>query len=306
MSAALQHAVNEIFKDMLDFIIVIYDNFLVCGNSYQDMYDKLLRVLQRADEYNLVLSMSKSWFGFSKCTFFGYDVIPGSYAVSAARKEGIMKWVMPTDLKSMRRLMGAAIFNARFVNNFSIITANLTRMLKPDFNWNKSTWTHDYEADFEKLKQAILDSTSVYLPNYDLQWILRPDSSALAVGSVLYQLSPNPDFGKSDEPEFLHQPLSFSSKKLSEPATNWPAIKLEAHACYFAIHSNEYFLNGKTFILETDHQNLQWIAKSVEHMIVRWRMYMQRFNMWIRHIPGKLNVVADMQSRMYVANLTSQ
>ena len=47
---------------------------------------------------------------------------------------------------------------------YSAKAAYLNDMAKADFNWDESTWTHDYRGDFDKLKQSIIDSLSIYLP----------------------------------------------------------------------------------------------------------------------------------------------
>ena len=35
------------------------------------------------------------------------------------------------------------------------------------------------------------------------------------------------------------------------------------------------------------------------YIIIRWRIYLQSFSFWLRHIAGKKNIVADWGSRMY-------
>ena len=55
----------------------------------------------------------------------------------------------------------------------------------------------------------------------------------------------------------------------------------------------------KKFIVETDHKNLLYTEQSEAYIVIRWRIYLQSFNMLLRQIPGKTNVVADWGSRMY-------
>jgi hypothetical protein len=49
----LQMVVSEIFKDLDDWMIVIYDNFLVLATSPEDLYQKLELVFQRCVQVNL-------------------------------------------------------------------------------------------------------------------------------------------------------------------------------------------------------------------------------------------------------------
>ena len=126
-----------------------------------------------------------------------------------------------------------------------------------------------------------------------VEWILRTDASALAVGAVLVQVI------IQDDGSVIHQPIAFASKKFSDQALKWDTYKKEAYACYFGVRSFSYYLRGKSFILETDHRNLQWIENSEASIVIRWRAYMQSFVFLLRHIPGTRNLVADWMSRMY-------
>ena len=99
----------------------------------------------------------------------------------------------------------------------------------------------------------------------------------------------------------MYEPIGFASKKFSATAMNWDTFKKEAYVAFFGINYFAYYLRGKAFILETDHRNLQWIEKSEVSMVVRWRVFMQSFCVFIRHIPGTKNFVEYWLSRMVVA-----
>ena len=133
-----------------------------------------------------------------------------------------------------------------------------------------------------------------YFPDYEKDWIVRADASDSAVAAVLLQIVQN------DKGEDIYHPIGFKSKKLSGPATRWDIFKKEAYAVYFAVKSFAYYLHGKKFIMETDHQNLLWMEKSEAYIVIRWRVYLQSFMMLLRNIKGRDNIVADWGSRMYV------
>jgi putative transposase len=137
------------------------------------------------------------------------------------------------------------------------------------------------------------DACSIFYPDYELDWILRTDASTVGVSAALFQLKPTTD-------GFEWQPIGLASHKFSDAATRWTTIEQEAYGCYFGIQSFEYKLRGKHFTLETDHQNLIWMEKSVVPKIIRWVLYMKSFSFLVRHVPGKLNAVADHLSRYFV------
>ena len=88
-SGILQVIVRKIFADVDDWIIVIFDNFLILTDSYEDATAKLTTVLQRCHDKRLVLKMKKSWIGTNVVTFFGYKVKPRSWGLSQSRKDSI-------------------------------------------------------------------------------------------------------------------------------------------------------------------------------------------------------------------------
>jgi hypothetical protein len=61
-SDVLMHVMYEIFVDYLEWVVVIFDNILVCEVDYDDAFDKLVKVVQRCRERNVYLKLSKSKF----------------------------------------------------------------------------------------------------------------------------------------------------------------------------------------------------------------------------------------------------
>ena len=142
------------------------------------------------------------------------------------------------------------------------------------------------------MKKALSESVANHFPDYNLDWVLRVDAFDKAVGAVLYQERPNP-FG------VVHEPIGFASQKFSSIASRWDAFKKEAYAAYYGVSHFAYYLRDKPSLLETDHRNLLWIEKSDVPIVVRWRVFLQSFVMFIRHVSGAKNTVADWLSRLH-------
>ena len=109
---------------------------------------------------------------------------------------------------------------------------------------------------------------------------------------MLLQIKLLPDGSRQE------QIIALCSKKFSAQACKWSTIEQEGIGIFYCVSKFAYNLRGKHFILETDHQNLLWMAASEEPKIVRWRIYLQSFNFVIQHIQGSQNVVADALSRL--------
>ena len=119
-SGILQRAMDEVFSDFKEWMIVIFDNLLVLARDFQDLYEKLVRVIDRCHERHIILKMEKSWIG--------YEVSGGGYRLSKKRMESIAAIPMPTDQKGMQRLLGAVLYFKTHIPNYSDLTADLNDM----------------------------------------------------------------------------------------------------------------------------------------------------------------------------------
>ena len=292
-SGILQSIVSDLFTDFQEWSIAIFDNFLLLADDYQDAYKKLEMVIDRCIQRNVYLKFSKTWLGFKEVKFFGYLCKNNSYGLTEERKQSINQIPFPSKTKEMQSFLGSALFFKSFIPNYSDKAALLNDMVKKDFSWDRSQWKNDYETAFKNMKTSILESFEIFYPNYELTWILRTDASELGVGAALFQVP------EDYEGTFLLQPISFASKKFSEQAQRWSTIEQEAYGLYFGVKTFSYYLYGKPFILETDHNNLLWIEASEVPKVMRWRVYLQSFVFLLKHISGKNNIIADHLSRSF-------
>ena len=292
-SGILQEVMQDVYGEFSDWAIVIFDNLLVLANDMADAYVKTEKILHKSRERNMVLKMKKTWLGFEKVTFFGYECTYGSYALSKDRIDSIMAFVMPCSKKSLKRFLGCSGFFQPFMPNYSDLTCQLNEMGHDDFDWDPKTWKCDYVQLFTKFKEAVCKCTALFYPDYNLPWIVRADASDFGVGFVLMQEFTAPTGIKT------MQPLLFGSKKFSETALKWHTYAKEGFAQFFSMKSCDYYLRAKPFVFEGDHANLQWIERSTDAKVVRWKIFMQSFIFLFRHIKGLLNYVADWESRFH-------
>jgi phospholipid-translocating ATPase len=290
-SGILQRIVRKIFEDFEEWTVIIFDNFLILGTDYADLFHKFQRVIERCDEYRIVLKLSKTWIGFNKVTFFGYEITEKAWRLSETRKDSIDNMSFPATKKAMQTFLGASLFFHHHVADYSEWSARLYEMTHDGFKWEPSSWTFDYRAHFDKFKLALRKALELIFPDYSLPWKLRVDASDFAVGAVLYQ-----EFTDEDG-AMIPQPIGFTSKRFSKTAANWDTFKREAYAIFTGVQSFDYYVRGKFFLLETDHRNLLWIEASLSAIVVRWKIYLQGFFFLLLHIAGALNRVADWLSR---------
>ena len=289
----LHTVMTEIFKDLLEWAIVIFDNFLVVTSDFQDCYNKLVTFVTRCSERNVVLGMAKSKLGFPEALFFGYLIKDGTYRLTDARKLAVTSLVMPTTTKQAQSLCGSCIFFAKNIVNYSTIAAPMNDMCRKDFNFDPKTWTQDYVECFNTLKSAILSSIAVSFPDYSLTFILRTDASDVAWGAVLLQVKEGGEY----------ECIGLESAKWSDTASRWDIEKKEAMAIVLAFKKMSYILHGKFTIIETDNKNMLFLEQNQTAIIKRGRIFMQGFPTCLRHLLGKYNKVSDWLTRQYKDHL---
>lgn len=294
-SGMLQHVVYGLFKDFEPWCICIFDNILILADDIDDAYNKLCLFLQRCIERNVYMKFSKSWLGFREVTFFGYRISHTHFSLTDERKLAISSLPFPGNVKQMQSFLGAALYFSPFVQHYASLAAPMYDMTRKGFDWKPATWTLDYKAEFDKFISGIVNALALYYPDYELPWFLRTDACLRGIGSGLYQEK------KDESGTVTLQPLGFVSKKFSDAAADWATIAQECYSIFFSVQHFSYYLRGKPFILQTDHNNLLWMSASQVPKIIRWRVYLQGFAFMIQHIPGKLNVMADFLSRTFAS-----
>ena len=284
-----QRIMRQVFEPMKEHAIVIWDNVLVLCNTLEEVAERLQQVLEICKKHNIILKMAKTQIGFTSADFFGYLVKQNTIELTQERKDGIQALRFFKNTKGAQSFLGSCNFFKDFIPNYSQHTCKLNDMTRKDFNWDRSTWKEPYEEEFENLKLQIQNAMTLHFPDYNKLWILRTDCSKDALGAILFQVGE----------DGIYEPIAFVSQKLSEQAKNWAAVKLEAYAVYYAVKKLAYYLLGHTFVIEVDHANLVSMEHSEQHIIQRWRSYLENFSFRIRHISGKQNLLADFQSRMF-------
>ena len=110
------------------------------ADNYPDLLTRLKLFFTRCKERNIILKMTKSWFGVKEVTFFGLHLKDHLVSLSNSRKQEVQKLIMPINQKQMQSFMGLVNFFRPLIGGngviFSDLTAHLTSMTHKDFNWS--------------------------------------------------------------------------------------------------------------------------------------------------------------------------
>ena len=118
------------------------------------------------------------------------------------------------------------------------------------------------------------------MPDFDLPFVVTTDASLVSVGAILEQ-----NFGQG------MQPVAFESRKLNPAETRYSAYERELLGIVWAIGKWRHYLEGRHFVVQTDHSSLRHLPNqpSVNRRLWKWVSILQGYDIEIRHIPGKNN-----------------
>ncbi|KAL4033109.1 hypothetical protein IC575_006195 [Cucumis melo] len=246
--AVFMDLMNRVFREFLDtFVIVFMDDILIYSKTEAEHEEHLRIVLQ-------TLRDNKLYAKFSKCEFW---------------------------LKQVRSFLGLAGYYRRFVENFSRIATPLTQLTKKGapFVWSKAC-----EDSFQNLKQKLVTSPVLTVPDGSGSFVIYSDASKKGLGYVLMQQ------GKV---------VAYASRQLKSHEQNYPTHDLGLAAVVFALKIWRHYLYGEKIQIFTDHKSLKYFftQKELNMRQRRWLELVKDYDSEILYHPGKANVVADALSR---------
>ncbi len=129
--ATFQRLMEKAVGDMNLLQVIVYlDDIIVFGRTLEEHEERLLKVLDRLQEYGLKVSIDKCQFCQPKVNYVGHVVSAAGVSPDPEKVKAVINWKMPTDLKSLRSFLGFCGFYRRFIKNYSAIVRPLTELTK--------------------------------------------------------------------------------------------------------------------------------------------------------------------------------
>ena len=185
-------------------------------------------------------------------------------------------------------------FYHRFIPSAAGLMAPLYRAIAD--NHKILQWNDSLETSFTRAKQALANATLLHCPKRSALTAITVDASYVAIGAVLEQFT-----------EGAWQPLEFFSRMLRKLETKYSAFDRELLAIHLAIRHFRYFLDGRSFVIFTNHKPITfalfkildpWSARQQRHLSA-----ISEYTTDICHIAGKQNFVAETLSRPTITSL---
>lgn len=296
-SQTFQRFMHQVFVDM-DFVVVFVDDICIASSTEEEHYQHVRAVFERLRSYGLVINVAKSHFAERTVEFLGYLVSKDGVLPLPNRVDGVVKFPLPTTVKELRRFLALVNSYKRFIPHATDTQIELRKLI-PDNRKNDSRkllWTETTEKAFQECKRSLADATLLHFPDATKPLSLLIDASNTAAGAVLQQLD-----GEH------WNPLGFYSEKFSPAQLKYSTFGRELTAMKMSVQYFRHLLEGRKFIIFTDHKPLTTALTSSPNSRLpheeRYLQYISQFTSDIRHISGQLNVVADALSRIEAINI---
>jgi len=165
-------------------------------------------------------------------SFVGFKVYRYGIHTEEKKVAAVRDWPTPHSPSALRSFLGLAGYYRKFESKFAHrenFLYDLATKPKDEF-----CWTPRHQIQFEDLKDALTSAPVLATLDPDADFILRTDSSDMAIGGVLAQK-------QQFEGKMVERPLGFFSWKLHSVETRYPAYdrellaisaKLQHWACY--------------------------------------------------------------------------
>ena len=177
--------------------------------------------------------------------------------------DAVANFPKPATKKDVRSFLGLTGYYRRFIPNYSMIALPLTDLTKKNAS-NSITWTRSCDKAFKELKCRLTRAPVLKSPDMQLPFILKNDASERGIGAVLSQCS------KEGE----EHPVAFYSRKLLPREERYSTVEKECLAIKLGVQAFRVYLLGWLFVVQTDHQSLEWLHRLKEHnaRLTRWSL----------------------------------
>jgi hypothetical protein len=285
----LDQLLSMLFATTDDVLWVADDIIIATKGTIEQHLAKIEHVIKQLIRAKLRVKHTKLSICQDYTEFLGIMYHNGKMSIPEARVQGYMDYPIPVTPKQMKGFIASISYYRKFIPKYAELTLRLHQLSLLD-NKQKIKLNEEEMQDFVKIQTAIKDAVSLQIPQADRQFICYSDASNFAVSFVVEQV----------DKEGNRYPIAFLSKMLTKSEKQYGTFKKEAIALLYGLTTMEFFfLNQPKVILKTDARSLLFLraCKGSGSFLTRVALQLSAYPIEIHHIPGKLNVIADVLSR---------
>jgi RNase H-like domain found in reverse transcriptase len=238
----------------------------------------------------LLQGLKKYFFFKETVNYIGHVICPGKLAVAANNTRALREEKPPTTQTEIRSFLGLCNVYRRFVAGFAKIASPLNALIRKGESPRLGELSSEQLAAFEKLRDNLLNPPFLALPRVEGRFTLDTDACDEQIGCTLFQ----------DQPDGSKHPIGYWSRGLTGAEKSYSTTEQECFAIVWAVLHLRPYLEGKRFVIRTDHDSIQWVLNlaDAQGRLDRWRLRLLEFDFEVQYSPGKAHHGKDTMSRL--------
>ncbi|GBG73740.1 hypothetical protein CBR_g17080 [Chara braunii] len=282
-----QAAMTNEFRAMLDrFVLVYLDDILVYSRTLEEHLEHLRQVLETFRRAKYKANRDKCEFVRQELEYLGHFVIPQGISPLLDKIQITQDWPEPRNVTDVRSVLGLAGYYQRFIKGYSKIAAHLSKLQCEDRPFDFGT---DARESFLALKATLLSAEVLRIYDPLLPMRVTTDVFSYGIGAILEQ-----------HDGVDGHPVKYFTKKVSVVHSIDDARKKELLAFVHALKRWQHFLLGRRqfrWVMDNNPLVFYKTQDTVNSTITRWMTFIDQFDFFPDHIPGKSNRFADALSQ---------
>ncbi|CAF1483246.1 unnamed protein product [Rotaria sordida] len=250
---AFQRIVSQILgPTRWQYSLAYLDDVIIYSPTFDQHLTHLDDILNRLNDANFCLNVNKCQIAKTSIDYLGHHIAHSNIRPNADNIRALLETPQPATVREAFRFVKAAEYYRKFIPGFSTIAQSLHKyaLTTKEQRSQKSQATPIILSDeelhaFNELKRILTNDLVLRILDQTLPFKIQTDASKIGIGAVLMQTHPNGDL-----------PVAYLSKKFTTTQMNWLATEQECYAIIWAIEKWHKYLDGRSFIIETDHKPL--------------------------------------------------
>ncbi|KAK1628363.1 hypothetical protein QYE76_002678 [Lolium multiflorum] len=182
--ATFQALMNDVLSPYLRrFVLVFFDDILIYSASWAEHLQHMAIIFNELRAHHLHLKRSKCSFGTTSVAYLGHVISADGVAMDADKVAAVAAWPTPQSPRALRGFLGLAGYYRRYIQDFGLIAAPITRLLRR----NAFSWDEEAATAFAALQRALTTGPVLQMPDFDEPFVVDCDASGIGFGAVLHQ-----------------------------------------------------------------------------------------------------------------------
>ena len=328
--AYVQRQIDRLLRAYRKFARAYVDDIVIFSRTLEEHLSHLRQVFGKLVDVNVSIKPTKAFIGYPSVQLLGQKVDSFGLSTSEEKLRAIAKLQFPRTLRQLETYLGLTGWMREYVPFYAGVSKPLqkrkTALLKPAPKEGSARKAFASRTRIEdrtpkevasyKVLQSLL-SAPTYLTHHDprRQTFVDLDASKeFGIGAVVYHVKEGCCQPGEYPPRSAIQPIMFLSRLLNSAETRYWPTEMEVAGIVWVLRKIRHLIESAALptVIYTDHGAALGIAKQttltssstdkLNLRLVRASDYIQRFDLDIRHKPGRTHIVPDALSRLASLN----